>query len=235
MNSTTCAAPSDAVGQIESPLPLDVDEVLAGPLQPLSVKRAFDFSAAALLFLTLLPLFIGVTLIVLVMQGRPVLIRHKRLGLHGRTFPCLKFRSMVTDADRALGLHLEANEQARVEWEASHKLRNDPRITPLGSILRKTSLDELPQLLNVLRGDMSLVGPRPIVQSEVRHYGEVIRKYYKVRPGVTGPWQASGRSDTSYATRVKLDEDYVDRQSFLGDISILAKTIPAVIRMSGSC
>ena len=131
--------------------------------------------------------------------------------------------------------HLESDASARAEWNATQKLRKDPRITPLGAVLRKTSVDELPQLFNILRGEMSLVGPRPIVKDEVRFYGPSIEKYYQVRPGITGAWQVGGRSDASYQNRVKLDEHYVDHRSFVGDMWILAKTVPTVLKMRGSC
>ncbi len=157
-----------------------------------------------------------------------------RLGRDGRAFGCLKFRSMVADGEAVLTAHLAADAQARAEWAATHKLTNDPRITPIGQVLRKTSLDELPQLWNVLRGEMSLVGPRPIVQAEVARYGRAFQTCFAVPPGVTGLWQVSGRSDTSYAERVALDLDYASRWSLRRDIAILLRTIPAVLAQRGS-
>jgi len=157
-----------------------------------------------------------------------------RLGRDGRSFGCLKFRSMVTDGEAVLAAHLAADPRARAEWAATHKLSNDPRITAIGQVLRKTSLDELPQLWNVLRGEMSLVGPRPIVPAEVARYGRAFQTCFAVPPGVTGLWQVSGRSDTSYAERVALDLDYASRWSLRRDIAIMLRTIPAVLAQRGS-
>ncbi|MGJ4855293.1 sugar transferase [Labrys sp. KB_33_2] len=189
-------------------------------------------ASAALVFL--LPLFLLLLGALLVLQGRPIFIRHNRVGRGGALFPCLKFRSMVTNSDEVLREHLASNNVAREEWEETHKLKNDPRITPLGQFLRKSSVDELPQLLNVIRGDMSLVGPRPIVRDEMVRYGAHIDDYLKVRPGLTGLWQVSGRSDVSYQHRVSLDVRYVREWSLWSDIVIILKTIPAVLRPSGS-
>ncbi len=198
-------------------------------------KRSFDVSSAVAILLFVLPIIAIVSLAILITQGRPIFIKHTRIGRRGREFPCYKFRTMINDADVALRAYLECNAEARAEWDASQKLKDDPRITPLGSVLRKASVDEIPQLWNIIRGDMSLVGPRPIVKREIRFYGSEIEKYYLVRPGITGAWQVGGRSDTSYETRVKLDVTYVDQQSFLGDMWILLKTVPAVLKMRGSC
>ena len=197
-------------------------------------KRVMDITGAALLLLTSLPLLILMILMLQIMQGRPILIGHHRVGRNGRRFRCLKFRSMVTDADTVLNRHLAQNADAQAEWTATRKLRTDPRVTPLGRVLRKSSVDELPQLLNVLRGEMSLVGPRPIVDAEVVHYGHHIHHYYRVRPGLTGRWQVSGRSDTSYSQRVELDVDYVQNRSLKQDVSILIRTLPAVLASRGS-
>jgi undecaprenyl-phosphate galactose phosphotransferase len=147
----------------------------------------------------------------------------------------LKFRSMTTNSAAVLAELLQSDPLAAAEWDATQKLKNDPRITGIGRLLRATSLDEIPQLLNVLRLDMSLVGPRPIVEAEVARYGENIAQYYAGRPGLTGLWQVSGRSDTSYAQRVALDTQYVSTWSFWQDVRILARTIPAVIRRRGAC
>ncbi|RYB07955.1 sugar transferase [Lichenibacterium ramalinae] len=197
------------------------------------LKRSFDVAAAAAMFLMFLPLF-GLICFILLTQGRPLMIRHRRVGRGGATFPCLKFRTMVVDSDAVLQRHLASDPAAREEWEASRKLKNDPRVTALGRVLRKTSIDELPQLLNVLRGEMSLVGPRPIVPAEVIHYGIHIERYHEVRPGLTGAWQISGRSDVSYEQRVALDCAYVAERSFRRDLGILVKTVPAVLKSKGS-
>jgi undecaprenyl-phosphate galactose phosphotransferase len=146
----------------------------------------------------------------------------------------MKFRTMHVDADALLADILARDPAAASEWEASQKLKDDPRITPIGQVLRRTSLDELPQLINVLRGEMSLVGPRPIVAAEVRFYGRHIADYYQARPGITGLWQVSGRSDTSYPRRVELDVWYVRNWVLWHDIAILLKTVPAVLFRRGA-
>ena len=197
-------------------------------------KRLFDFSTSlgALIFLS--PMIVMVTVILLISQGRPILIKHRRVGRDGKSFGCLKFRTMVVNAESVLQDYLASAPALRVEWEATHKLKNDPRITPLGKILRKSSLDELPQLLNIVRGEMSVVGPRPIVQDEVKHYGNYIVDYTRVRPGLTGLWQVSGRSDVSYKHRVLLDVTYVKNWKFSNDMMIILKTVPAVLNSAGS-
>lgn len=199
-----------------------------------AAKRIFDLGAVSIAIIFLLPLLLSVALLVWLVQGRPILIGHRRLGKGGRLFPCFKFRSMRVDGDEILRRHLAENEEARAEWESSRKLKNDPRITPLGHVLRKSSVDELPQLVNILRGEMSLVGPRPIVPDEVKYYGHHIQHYYSVRPGLTGSWQVGGRNDVSYVERVQLDADYVAKWSFGLDLLILAKTLPAVVRSKGT-
>ncbi|KQP82633.1 hypothetical protein ASF57_10675 [Methylobacterium sp. Leaf117] len=197
-------------------------------------KRGLDISVAAIALFLLLPLLLMLGLLVWASDRKAPIFRHMRIGRDGRHFGCLKFRSMITDGDAVLRAHLAANPAARHEWEATHKLTHDPRITKLGSILRKTSLDELPQLVNVLRGEMSLVGPRPIVSSEIERYGAAFATCFSVTPGVTGLWQVSGRSDCSYAERVALDLDYATRWSFSRDMAILLRTVPTVLTQRGS-
>ncbi|WP_284312909.1 sugar transferase [Labrys miyagiensis] len=197
-------------------------------------KRGFDVAVSSAALIFLLPLIAAMAGALLILQGRPLFIRHNRVGLGGKSFPCLKFRSMVVNADLTLRAHLRDNEAARQEWEETHKLKNDPRITPIGRFLRKSSVDELPQLINIILGDMSLVGPRPIVRDEIVRYGLHIEDYKRVRPGLTGLWQISGRNDTSYHDRVALDVRYVREWSFWRDLSIIAKTVPAVLKSSGS-
>jgi exopolysaccharide production protein ExoY len=196
--------------------------------------RAMDVfvSGVALMFFAPLMLLVGV-LVKLDSPG-PVLFRHKRIGKDGRPFYCMKFRSMASDADERLRRLLEADPAAREEWEQTHKLKNDPRITRLGAFLRKSSLDELPQLWNILANQMALVGPRPIVASEVIHYGDHFAEYCAVKPGLTGLWQVSGRNDTSYAERVALDVRYVHGRSIMFDLRILLATMPAVLLRRGS-
>lgn len=198
-----------------------------------TMKRTFDIVVAVTALITLSVLLLIVASAVLVMQGRPILIRHPRIGRNGATFPCLKFRTMVRDADAALSRHLAADPGAMLEWQANRKLRNDPRVTPLGKVLRETSLDELPQLINIIRGDMSIVGPRPIVAQEIPRYGSAISDYQSVRPGLTGLWQCSGRNDTSYEQRVMLDREYVRSWSMRRDLAIIVKTVPAVLSSRG--
>ena len=196
-------------------------------------KRVFDVTAASLLLILLSPLMLAIVLLVR-RDGGPALFRHQRLGAAGRSFPCIKFRSMDANADSILAALLANDPAAAAEWHATQKLRDDPRITDIGRLIRKTSLDELPQLLNVVRGEMSLVGPRPIVHSELRFYGEHAESYMQVRPGLTGPWQVSGRSDTSYERRVHLDACYVRNWTFWHDVAILAKTVPVVLLRRGA-
>ena len=197
------------------------------------VKIAFDLSAAFLLVLFLAPVLLAIAAAVK-MDGGPVFFAHKRIGVGGTRFGCLKFRSMVTNSAEVLEDLLARDPAAAAEWAATQKLRNDPRITRVGAVLRATSLDELPQLFNVLRLEMSLVGPRPIVDKETRHYGNNLAYYLEARPGITGLWQVSGRSDTTYAQRVQLDSWYVKNWSLWHDIAILAKTIPAVLLRRGA-
>ena len=198
-----------------------------------AMKAAFDQVVAAILLILLTPLLLALSLLVR-SDGGPAFYRHKRIGANGQSFGCIKFRTMVTDADQVLERVLATDLTAAAEWAATQKLRDDPRVTRLGQFLRRSSLDELPQLLNVLRGEMSLVGPRPIVDAEVSRYGEDIEYYYETKPGLTGLWQVSGRSDTSYARRVRLDVWYVRNWTLWHDIAILLKTIPAVFLQRGA-
>lgn len=198
-----------------------------------TAKRAFDITVAlGLLTVLAIPMLVVAALVRL--DGGSSFFAHKRVGRNGVEFPCLKFRSMVTDPTGVLENYFNNNPAARTEWETNMKLKEDPRVTKLGSFIRKTAIDELPQLINVLRGEMSLVGPRPITRSEVDMYGETSRLYETVRPGVTGLWQVSGRSDLSFRERVALDSWYVRNWSPWHDIAILAKTVPAVLSRRGA-
>ncbi len=197
------------------------------------VKAVIDVTAAAILLLLASPIFLLVAVMNIGSRG-PIFFAHRRIGIGGKPFYCLKFRTMVVDADRILKEALAKDPALAAEWDASQKLRHDPRVTPIGKFLRKTSLDELPQLINVLLRQMSLVGPRPIVESEVRFYGDDIAHYYNTRPGVTGLWQVSGRSNTSYTRRVQLDVWYVNNWTVWLDVAVLLKTFPAVLGRTGA-
>jgi len=197
-------------------------------------KRALDFIGAGVGLVLLSPFFLIVALMVRA-DGGPAFFAHQRVGRGGKLFGCLKFRSMVVDSQARLESLLANDPVARAEWEATRKLKNDPRITRIGRFLRSTSLDELPQLMNVLRGEMSLVGPRPVQEAEIdRYYGASAAHYMAVRPGITGLWQVSGRSETSYESRVALDVAYVSRPSLLADLSILLRTPVAVVSRRGA-
>lgn len=197
-------------------------------------KRALDIIGAGVGLVLLAPFFLIVALMVRA-DGGPAFFAHQRVGRGGKLFGCLKFRSMVIDSQARLETLLANDPAARAEWEATRKLKNDPRITRIGRFLRSTSLDELPQLINVLRGEMSLVGPRPVQEAEIdRYYGASAAHYMAVRPGITGLWQVSGRNETSYESRVALDVSYVSRPSLLADLSILLRTPVAVLSRRGA-
>ncbi len=198
-------------------------------------KRIFDHVAAASLLLFFSPFFAVIAVLIFAREGGPVVFAHRRIGRGGKEFNCLKFRTMVRDSDRVLEELLARDSTARAEWDATFKLADDPRIMRLGRLLRKTSLDELPQLWNVLRGEMSMVGPRPIVAEERHFYKEFIADYASVLPGLTGAWQVGGRSATTYDERVAMDVDYVRNRSFFGDLKIVFKTIVVVLRRDGAC
>jgi Undecaprenyl-phosphate galactose phosphotransferase WbaP len=200
---------------------------------PRIAKSTMDILFALMLLIVTAPVFLAICIANL-LDGGPILFKQYRVGIGGRPFCCLKFRTMVVNADGALAAALAQTPELAAEWEARRKLVNDPRVTRVGRFLRKTSLDELPQLINVLRRDMSLVGPRPIVESEVSLYGDNIAQYYATRPGLTGLWQVSGRSNTSYARRVQLDVWYVNNWTLWHDIAVLLKTIPAVFGRQGA-
>jgi Undecaprenyl-phosphate galactose phosphotransferase WbaP len=199
-----------------------------------AIKRIMDVGIVLIGGLLLLPLFLVIALLVKVSSPGPVLYGHIRLGLQGVPFKAYKFRSMTIDADQRLQALLASNPAMQEEWEASHKLKNDPRVTKIGAFLRRTSLDEFPQLINILKGEMSLVGPRPIVQDEAKKYGEDFARIFSVKPGLSGLWQVSGRSDTDYAERVAFDTYYLQSWSVWLDIWILSKTLGAVIRGKGA-
>jgi len=206
----------------------------SGPESDEILIRVLDVVFASLALIALAPLMILVTLVIYVMDPGPIFFAHARLGRGGNVFRCLKFRTMVVNAEERLQELLLNDPVARAEWERDHKLRDDPRIIGIGRFLRKSSIDELPQLFNVLRGEMSLVGPRPIVVAEIPRYGRYFSHYCRVRPGITGLWQISGRNDTSYRRRVALDVMYSRSPSLNMYVRILFGTIPSVLAQSGS-
>jgi Undecaprenyl-phosphate galactose phosphotransferase WbaP len=200
---------------------------------PATMKRLFDLVAASLGLVVISPLLLWIILRIRA-DGGPAIFKHKRIGQGGQSFACYKFRSMVMNSQQVLQELLARDPQARAEWEKDFKLKDDPRVTSIGAFLRKTSLDELPQLFNVLKGEMSLVGPRPIIEAEVERYGDGARFYFEAKPGITGLWQVSGRSDIDYPRRVMLDTWYVQNWSLWHDIVILFKTIRVVAGREGA-
>lgn len=196
--------------------------------------RAIDVLGSGILLLILAPLMLLIAILVFVMDPGPVLFAHSRVGKRGRSFNCLKFRSMIVNAEAELQALLLNDERARAEWELSHKLNDDPRINGIGRFLRATSLDELPQLFNVFIGSMSLVGPRPVTLSELPRYSAAANLYASVRPGLTGLWQVSGRSHLSYDQRVALDVAYIESRSVRVNLAILWRTPAAVLLGRGA-
>ena len=201
---------------------------------PRVLKRMLDLMITIAGGLFLLPLCLLIYLAIKFASSGPAVYGQKRIGQDGRRFTVWKFRTMVNGADEALQQHFASNNHLKEEWQSNHKLRNDPRVTAIGRMLRHTSLDELPQLWNVIIGEMSLVGPRPIVDAEVCKYGRRFQLYCKVRPGITGLWQVSGRNDTGYDKRVQLDEYYVRNWSVWLDLYLLARTLTSIIRCAGA-
>lgn len=208
--------------------------VSSEPVSERDAYRVMDITVVVLALLALGPLMLLLALTIYCLDAGPIMFAQQRIGRNGRTFSCYKFRTMVPDAEARLSHLLATDADAQIEWARDRKLRRDPRITRIGNFLRKSSLDELPQIFNVLRGDMSIVGPRPIIASEVPLYGRAFRNYCSVRPGITGLWQTSGRNDVSYRRRVALDVMYTRKKSVGLDLRIMAMTVPAVILERGS-
>lgn len=205
------------------------------PIKHNAVKRAFDIFFSILILILTAPLMAFIAMAVRISSRGKIVYAHERIGRGGKPFRCYKFRTMYPNADERLRDILNNSPELKKEWDQTHKLKNDPRVTPIGKFLRKTSLDEFPQFWNVLKGDLSVVGPRPVVQYEVeRHLGIKAAKLLSIRPGLTGLWQVSGRNDLSYATRIKMDEQYVDTQSMLLDLKIIGKTIPSMFISKGA-
>jgi exopolysaccharide production protein ExoY len=220
---------STPLGKLSTPL-----GKLASPLG-MSPKRVVDVILALWGIVILAPLLIICYLATIMSSPGPALFRHRRVGFNGKHFDCLKFRTMVTDASERLDQLLASDPVAAAEWAANRKLHIDPRVTTIGTILRKSSLDELPQLFNVLRGDMSIVGPRPVTDEELEGYASSMGAYLACRPGITGLWQVSGRSSTTYSKRVACDTFYAHNWSMALDIKILLVTLPALLDSDNAC
>jgi exopolysaccharide production protein ExoY len=198
-----------------------------------ATKRLLDLLGALVLAIVFSPLMIAIVLL-MPRSGGSVIYKHRRVGRDGKMFECLKFRTMVPNADQVLRTLLEQDPVMKAEWVRDHKLRHDPRVTRIGHFLRRTSLDELPQIWNVVRGEMSLVGPRPVIREELLRYGRNVGAYLAAKPGITGLWQVKGRNDTDYRRRVVLDTYYVRNQSFILDMYILLKTTGVVLAGNGA-
>lgn len=195
-----------------------------------SSKRILDIGIAVVAIILLLPPMLLVMGLIKLTMGSPIFFSHVRIGFRGKAFHCYKLRTMVTGADKMLARHLKSDPQAAQEWRETRKLRRDPRVTFIGHLLRKSSLDEVPQLINVLRGEMSCVGPRPVTADELPRYGPHATEYLQTRPGVTGIWQVSGRNSLNYADRIALDSRYVRTWSLWNDLVILGRTVFAVMK-----
>ena len=198
------------------------------------LKRTVDITASATALLLLSPVFLVTSLAIRKDSDGPAMFTQKRIGKDGKLFEIYKFRTMVPDADKKLFEMLEKDEKAREEYKLNKKLKHDPRITKLGNFLRKTSIDELPQLINVLKGDMSLVGPRPYLPREVKDMGEYYDTIIESKPGITGLWQVSGRSNTTFEERLHFDEEYNEKKSFKYDMGLLVKTVGSVVKGDGA-
>lgn len=199
-----------------------------------ALARIFDLLLILFAAPYILLAFFIIAILILVDSGGPVFYRQTRIGRYGRNFHIYKFRTMVQNADQVLQAYLNESPARKAEWLATHKLKKDPRVSRIGAWLRKTSLDEIPQVWNILIGDMSIIGPRPIVEAEVEKYGSSFGLYKQVRPGLTGLWQVSGRNDISYKRRVELDEYYILNRSFKMDVEILLKTVSVVLGRNGA-
>lgn len=210
------------------------DAIFRNSVPDSRLTRIFDIAMIILAFPYILFFFIVISFAIVLDSKGGAFYKQSRIGKDGRKFEALKFRTMVLNADKILEQYLEKSPELKAEWQATHKLKQDPRVTRVGSILRKLSLDEMPQFWNILVGDMGLVGPRPIVEEEIEKYGKCFELYKQARPGLTGLWQVSGRSDTSYERRVELDEYYLLNRSFKLDMHILLKTVIVVLGRKGA-
>ena len=216
------------------PLPFKELMVDSRSLNYFILKRLFDLALAIPTAIFLTPIMISIVLLIKIFDRGPAIFKQRRIGLGGQDFYCYKFRTMTVDAEERIRALIETDSQAAEEWARDQKLKNDPRITPLGKFLRKSSLDELPQIWNIIKGEMSFVGPRPIVHDEIKKYGNQYIAYVSVPPGITGLWQVSGRNDVEYEERVQLDAQYAHTRKIWNDIGILFKTIPAILFSKGA-
>ena len=225
----------DTVEKI-TPVSTNVDSKRFKLIIEKGIKRLVDIIAGLAGTILLIPITICIYIAkeILKENDGPIFYDQLRIGKDGKHFKLYKYRSMVIGADKILEEYLAENEEARIEFEQNQKLKNDPRITKLGNFIRKTSLDEFPQFINILKGDMSLVGPRPIVDREVELFGDKMKTVHSVRPGLTGYWAANGRSDTTYEQRVEMEAYYAENFSLLLDIKIILKTIKSVIKKEGA-
>ena len=223
-------------GLLDSVVGIETAQIDYTRAQTSVVKRAMDIVMSVVLLVFIAPLLLVIAIAIKLEDGGPILFAHKRRGLRGETFRCFKFRSMVKDAESQLNALLESDPVAAEEWRLYKKVKNDPRITKVGKLLRKSSLDELPQILNILMGDMSIVGPRPITDKEVPDYGvsSDFDVYCSVRPGVLGLWQVSGRSDTDFERRVQLDTKYARTWNVWLDLEIMFRAVPVVLLGKGA-
>lgn len=208
---------------------------MTNELKKYSYKRVFDIIFSSFFIVFSLPILIVIALMIKLSSKGPIFFSHERIGLNGKVFHCLKFRTMVKDGEKVLQELLNKDPKLKQEWLSSYKIKNDPRITKIGHFLRKTSLDEIPQFINVLKGDMSVVGPRPMVKTEIeQHIKHQAPLILSVRPGITGLWQVNGRNDVDYRARISLDIEYIKLQSLLLDIKIIAKTFIKMLTRDGA-
>lgn len=212
---------------------MQIDSTQINHKDSIILKRSFDIIFSSVMIIILLPILFLIFLIVK-FDGGPAIYGHERVGKNGKKFKCLKFRSMSINSQELLTKLLAEDTAAQKEWETTFKLKNDPRITKVGLFLRKTSLDELPQLFNILKGEMSTVGPRPVTHTEVEMYKENKKFYLLTKPGLTGIWQVSGRNDVDYESRVQMDKKYVETWSFILDLTIILKTVKVVLFREGA-
>lgn len=215
---------------LKDKFPIGIHKIQHRPL-----KRIFDIVFSLFVLIFFFPVFLIIAFAIRFSSPGAIIYSHQRIGRGGKRFRCYKFRTMHVNADKQLKKLFIENPLLKKEWDRTQKLKNDPRIAPIGVFLRKTSLDELPQFLNVLIGDLSVVGPRAMVVSEINRFlGDKAKKILSVRPGITGLWQTSGRSDTSYTQRIKLDETYINNYSLILDLRLIAKTIPTMLSSKGA-